>query len=157
MSYDTPKLTKEHQKLEKFVGEWEGEETMHPSPWLPEGGKAKGRYSIKLDLDGFWLVFTYQQKMNKKITYKARGIVGYDTTKKQYTMNWFENHGSGAYPSTGTLERNKLTVEHEDERGKHRYSFAMAKPDVLKFVGEMSHDGGQSWSTWMDGKYTRKS
>ncbi len=55
---DMPKPTKEHQKLSELAGTWEGEETLAPSPWGP-GGKARGKMTHRMDLDGFFLVQDY--------------------------------------------------------------------------------------------------
>ena len=46
-----PTLTEHHKKLEKFAGTWLGEETLHPSPWEPKGGKATAKQTARIDLD----------------------------------------------------------------------------------------------------------
>ncbi len=54
-----PQPLEYHKKLEAMVGEWEGEETMHPSPWNPDGAKATSHTSARLDLGGFFIVTDY--------------------------------------------------------------------------------------------------
>ena len=45
-----PKPSDGHLVLEKLSGTWEGEETMYPSQWDPEGGVAVGRNRNRLTL-----------------------------------------------------------------------------------------------------------
>ena len=52
---DMPKPSPGHSKLAKLAGSWVGEETMHPSPWDPKGGTARGRSKSQLGLSGFAL------------------------------------------------------------------------------------------------------
>lgn len=52
---EIPKPAPGHLRLETLAGLWEGEETMYPSPWLPEGGHATGRTRSRLALNGFAL------------------------------------------------------------------------------------------------------
>ena len=54
-------ITEKHRKLEIMVGSWEGEEIIHPSPFSPEGGKAYGRSTNRLALDGLAVIHDYQQ------------------------------------------------------------------------------------------------
>ncbi|MFQ5479560.1 MAG: hypothetical protein ACE5E4_13205, partial [Candidatus Binatia bacterium] len=51
-----------HKRLELLSGNWEGEETMHPSQWDPEGGVAVGRNHNSLSLSGFALISDYEQE-----------------------------------------------------------------------------------------------
>ena len=41
---DMPKPGDAHKKLETLVGEWQGDETLHPAPW-DAGGAATGQRS----------------------------------------------------------------------------------------------------------------
>jgi hypothetical protein len=52
---EMPKPTEEHRRLHAFLGEWEGEEKLSPSPWGP-GATALGRSTCRLDLDGFFVI-----------------------------------------------------------------------------------------------------
>ena len=56
-----------HRKLEKIAGQWEGEETMHPSPWDLQGGKATGHIRSRVALSGFALINDYEQERDGKV------------------------------------------------------------------------------------------
>ena len=68
------KPNEHHKKLETMVGNWSGEETMHPSPWCPDTTKAKSRVVTKMDLDGFFLVTDYVQEKDGKVSYRGHGV-----------------------------------------------------------------------------------
>jgi len=79
---EMPKPTSQHQKLEMLVGRWRGTETMHPSPWDPEGGTATGRNDIRLTLNGFALITEYEQERGGVITFQGHGVMTYDLTRE---------------------------------------------------------------------------
>jgi len=49
--HEMPRPNENHKKLHALAGNWEGAEDLSPSPWGP-GGKAVGKMSYKVDLDG---------------------------------------------------------------------------------------------------------
>ena len=76
---DMPKVTEHHQKLQTLVGEWKGEETIHPSPWDPKGRKGTSATKARMDLGGFYLITDYDQfGPDGQQTYKGHGVYGWD-------------------------------------------------------------------------------
>src|SRR5687768_10963608 len=58
---EMPKPQKEHQWLERFVGEWEGEGEITMEPGQP-AVKCKGKEVVK-SLGGFWIVSKHDSEM----------------------------------------------------------------------------------------------
>ena len=90
---EMPKPTGHHAKLQAMVGEWVGEETMHPSPWSPQAGNATSRTTARLEMDGFFVVSDYVQERDGQVTYRGHGVMGWDSNQKHYTMYWFDSIG----------------------------------------------------------------
>src|SRR5579883_1581160 len=97
---EMPKVTKEHEKLHVFAGEWDGEEKMNPSPMGP-GGPATGKMKGRVDIDGFYVITDYVQTQNGKATYKGHGVYGYDPQQGEYTWYWVDSMGFPSVPSRG--------------------------------------------------------
>jgi hypothetical protein len=151
-----PKPTKFHKKLAALVGDWTGDETMHPVPWDPTGGPAKGRYRVRAALDGFGVVQEYEQKRGGKVSYVGHGVLGYDTKENCYLWHWSDSMGGVPNQVTrGQWDGKTLVFTASCEQGHSRYTYVFKKPDVLDFAIEMSMDG-QQWMPFMNGRYTRK-
>jgi hypothetical protein len=81
---DMPKVGPSHQKLYVLAGEWQGTETMMPSPMGP-GGTATGTMKARVDIDGFYVISDYAQQRDGAVTYRGHGVYGFDTTTNEYT------------------------------------------------------------------------
>jgi hypothetical protein len=75
-----------HRKLEKIAGQWEGEETMHPSPWDPQGGRATDRIKSRVALSGFALINDYEQERDGKVTFTGHAVFTFDPKEDLYTL-----------------------------------------------------------------------
>ena len=153
---EMPKPTAEHRQLHRLAGEFAGEETMLPSPWGP-GGKATGRYSCRVDIDGMFLLQDYVQEKEGRVSYRGHGVFGYDPQRACVTWYWVDSFGMPpAAPSRGNWDGDTIRFEHEpqgDQRG--RYTYAFQGDDRFTFTIENSHDGGKTWSTFMEAHYER--
>lgn len=150
-----PKPGRFHKKLEALVGDWTGDETMHPCPW-DEGGPAKGRYRVRAGLDGFGVIQDYEQKRGGKVSYRGHGVIGYDSQEKCYLWHWSDS--MGGVPGTvskGQWKGNKLVFQHACEMGHSRYTYTFRKDGTVDFSIENGPDGEQ-WALFMNGRYTRK-
>ena len=67
----------EHRKLAAFAGEWNGEETVHPSRWVA-GGPATSHITARIDLNGFYLIQDTRQMREGKETFATHGVFTYD-------------------------------------------------------------------------------
>jgi hypothetical protein len=149
-----PKPTKQHEKLHQLAGTWLGEEKMHPSEWSP-GGTAKGKYVMRVDIDGFFVIQDYEQERDGQITYRGHGIHSWDDKQRTYVWYWVDSMGSiPETPARGQWQGNTLTLE---QSGDHmgRYTHEFIGNDRILFKIENSPDGGKTWTTFMQGDYRR--
>jgi hypothetical protein len=146
----------QHRKLEVFAGNWEGDETIYPSPWDPKGGPATGRMETRMGLDGFFLISDYTETRGGQVSYRGHGVYGWDPQDQCYTMHWFD--GMGSIPkiwAKGKWEGNVLMFQHQHERGHSRYTYTIAGNREFHFKIDSSQDG-KAWQTFMEGTYRKK-
>lgn len=148
-----PKPTEAHRKLtEAMAGRWKGEETMHPSPWAPEGGEAESRIDARVALDGFHVIADYVQIEGGVETFRGHGVYGWDAERERYTMYWFDSMGfDPGGPALGRFDENVLTFERASAQGKSRYVYTY-RDAGYDFRIESSPDG-ESWTTMLDSTY----
>jgi len=156
MHHEMPKPGPEHKRLHAMAGSWTSAETIHSSPWDPSGGPAKGRAESRVALDGFVVVTEYDQERNGKVAYRGHGVFGYDASQKKWFMQWNDNvTPTAATPVWGAFEGDVLTFQMQGPMGHSRYVYSFAKDGTYAFAIESSKDGAK-WTTFMDGKFTKK-
>ena len=151
---DMPKPSAGHLLFEKLAGTWEGEETMSPSQWDPEGGVAVGRNSHRLSLGGFALISEYEQERDGAITFTGHGVYTYDREEDQYTLHWFDCMGSPPEVFVGEVDGDVLTLAHGGPGMHARMTYDFSIPGTLKGMMEMSPDGTE-WKVFFDAVYKR--
>jgi len=151
-----PQPNEHHAKLHQLAGTWTGDETLSSSPFGP-GGAATGSFTMRVAVDGFFLLQDYVEEKDGRTVYRGHGIFGWDEQHKSYVWYWVDSMGSvPAAPSRGHWEEDTLLFEHApmgDQRGRYTYTFLAA--DQLRFQIENSRDGGKTWVKFMDGVYKR--
>lgn len=151
-----PKPSKFHKKLTALIGDWSGDEIMHPTPWAPEGGKCKGRYKARAIAGGFGVAQEYEQKMGGKVMFTGHGVLGYDPDEKCYLWHWSDSMGGvSAMVTKGQWQGNKIVWASQSPMGHARYTHTFLRGGKLLFSIETSHDG-ETWSPMLDGSYTNK-
>ncbi|MBI4549087.1 MAG: DUF1579 family protein [Ignavibacteriae bacterium] len=150
-----PKPTDAHKKLEKLIGSWSGQEKLHPSPWDPKGGTARGRVTNRSALDGFVVVQDYEQERNGVINFCGHGVFGWNAAQQCYTLHWFDSMGMPPNEFRGSFKNDVLTMTSQDPQGHSRATFDFSKENQYSFRMEVSQDGKQ-WHTFMEGKYSQK-
>lgn len=93
-----------YKKLEKIAGNWEGEETMYPSPWDARGGKAIGRIKRRVALNGFAVINDYEQERDGKITSTGHGVFTGQPGDDTYTPVWIDCIGAPPEIFTGKFD-----------------------------------------------------
>lgn len=152
---EMPKPTADHKRLEKLAGHWAGTEKMHPSPWDPKGGEAKGTTKARVGLDGFAVIIDYEQSRGGTCTFKGHGVYTWDAASKQVVMHWFDCMGQGVEEFRGAWNGDRLRLESRNKTGFARMDYDFSKPGKMTSSMQMSQDG-KSWSTLFDGKYERQ-
>jgi hypothetical protein len=141
--------------LEKLAGFWEGEETMHPSQWDPNGGVAIGRNKHELSLEGFALISDYEQERDGAITFTGHGVYTYDPEEERYFLHWFDCMGSPPEVFSGGFEGDVLTLAHGGPGMHARMTYDLSTPGAMKSKMEMSSDG-EDWRVLFEATYKRR-
>lgn len=149
-----PAPTPGHLRLEALAGRWEGEETMHPSQWDPEGGTTAGRTESRIALNGFALINDYEQERDGNITFAGHGVWRYDPGEDVYELYWFDCLGTPVEVFRGGFDGDVLTVSHAGPGMHARLTYDLSEPRVLRSKMEMAPDGSE-WSTLFEARYTR--
>ena len=149
---DKRKPQAEHEKLHQLAGTWVGEEKMYASPMTKEG-LARGRFDMRVGMDGFFLVSDYVEEVDGKPFLYGLGVFGWDEREKCYTMHWFDNFGSvPGQPGRGQWEGDTLRIEHVRGPSKSRTSFTL-DGEHLRFRAEHQVQG--QWQPLVEGTYRR--
>jgi Protein of unknown function (DUF1579) len=153
---------KEHQWLQKLVGEWtyECEASMEPGK-PPE--KLKGSESVR-SLGGLWVVCEGRGEMPGGGMATTLMTLGYDLQKKQYVGTWVGSMMSYLWVYAGSLDTQEkvLTLNAEGPSCADDGKFAKFK-DVIEVKSDdhrvlTSHrlgDDGE-WHQFMAAHYRRK-
>lgn len=151
---EMPTPTHGHLRLEALAGAWEGEETMHPSQWDPEGGVAVGRTTNRAALNGFALIGDYEQERDGVITFTGHAVWRFDLSQDLYELYWFDCLGTPVEVFQGRFVGDVLTVSHGGPGMHARLIYDLSDPRHLQSKMEMSQDGAE-WSTLFEGDYRR--
>jgi Protein of unknown function (DUF1579) len=153
---DMPKPGDVHKQLGRLVGEWSGEETLHPSPWDPKGGTAIGSVTNQWIVDGFAVVQEYEQRRGGQVTFRGHGVFWFDPATSEYVMHWWDSMGGTGAAYRGTLEGDRLMLGAPMPQGGHsRTSWTSTGPNSHTFLMEVSPDG-KAWQPAMEGRYQRR-
>ena len=152
---EMPKPGEKQGKLKRMMGEWVGEERLHPSPFAQHGGVATGRVRNKLALDGFAIIQDYEQERNGVANFTGHGIFTWNQEEQCYMLYWFDSMGMPPSLFRGTFENEILTLTSKNAHGLTRAVFDFGKDSTYRYMMEMSPDGNQ-WTAFMEGHYARK-
>lgn len=151
---EMPKPTRDHERLHQLVGEWTGDEVLHPSPFSPEKRTAVGRFSSRMAVDGMFLLSDYEEERDGEIVFRGHCVYGFDPNSGKYTMFWFDSMGLSPSETFGEWDGDTLTYESRGEHGSARYVYQVEGPDAFAFTIFNSADG-DTWVPLMEGRYTR--
>ena len=151
---DMPKPGPELSRLDSMLGEWEGVETMHPSPWVPTKRDVHARVRNAPALDGFAIIQDYDQHMGDQVFFRGHGVLRWDRLSKEYVLHWFDSMGQTPNEFRGTLDGSTLTMTSTAATGSTRAEWKLDRPNHYSYRMEMSPDGKQ-WQLMMEGKYER--
>ena len=151
---EMPKPSDAHRQLEKFVGNWIGEEKTMPSPWDPQGGSARASVINRLALDGFVVVQDYEQERNRAVVFRGHGVFSYDANQQCYLMHWWDSMGMPPNVFKGNFDGQIVTLTSDDGPMKSRATFNLGD-NHYSFRMEVSQDG-TNWMTFMEGTYARQ-
>jgi len=102
-----PKPGPEHAMLAKDAGVWDAEITMWFGPGEPT--RAKGVWTAKMDMGGFWQVSDFDSEM-MGAPFRGHQLTGFDQNKKKFVTVWADSMGSWMMVSEGTYDAAKKTL-----------------------------------------------
>lgn len=153
---DMPKPGDPHKKLSALVGEWTGDEKLHPSPWDPSGGGARAQVTNRWIADGFAVLQEYEQSRDGQVTFRGHGVFWFDPRTEEYVMHWWDSMGGTAGEYRGRFDGDRLVLGAAMPQGGHsRTSWLLTGPDAHDFLMEVSPDG-EVWMPAMEGQYQRR-
>lgn len=152
---------KEHQWLQKFVGEWTYESECSMGPDQPKG-KFKGSEKAR-SLGGMWVLCEGQGEMPGGGMATMLMTLGYDTQKKQYTGTWIGSMMTNLWIYEGVLDASEKILTLSAEGPSFAAEGKTAKyQDVIEFKSDdhrvltsRSLDDQGKWHEFMTAHYRR--
>ncbi len=152
---------KEHQWLQKLVGEWTSEGEAEMGPGKPSE-KVKGTESVR-SLGGLWVLCEGRGEMPGGGMATMQMTLGYDSQKKQYVGTWVGSMMTYLWVYEGSLDATEkvLTLHTEGPSMMAEEKITKYK-DVIEFKSDdhrvlishiLSDDG--TWHRFMTAHYRR--
>lgn len=152
---------KEHEWLQKLVGEWTSEMVASMGPGKPPE-TFRGTESVR-SLGGLWMLCEGRGEMPGGDTSTTLMTLGYDPEKKQYVGTFIGSMMTSMWVYEGSLDAagKVLTLNTEGpdfstpgKRSKYRDSIELRSDDHRLLISHMLRDDGQ-WQEIMTVHYRR--
>ncbi len=151
---------KEHELLQRFVGQWETEAEASAGPDQP-AMKCHGKMHTRA-LGRFWIVSEVENDM-MGTTMRAAQTIGFDPETNKYVGTWVDSVMNHLWKYEGSFDEasQTLTLEAEGpsmiasgETGLFRDVYIFKSPDRIDTKAQMQQDG--EWITFATGSAKRK-
>ena len=90
---------KNHEWLQKMVGNWKGTSQMWMTPEMTEPMKSECSQTVTGIMDGRFIQCEMAGDMGG-MPFKGRGVTGYDNVSKKFVGTWIDNCGTGIMNGT---------------------------------------------------------
>jgi hypothetical protein len=150
----TPEPTIEHQHLARLVGEWTGDEHIHPSPWDPEGAEAFARVRNVAELGGLAVVQRYDQERGGRVAFSGLGVFRWDAAAGEHVLLWLDTLSPHPREFRGAFAGSVLTMVSREARGQARATWDFRTPDEYAYRLDASPDG-VDWRPYIEAVYRR--
>lgn len=156
-----PAPEKEHQWLQKFVGEWTTQSKAEMGPNLPPM-ECAGTISSRM-IGELWVLNEMKGDL-AGTTMVGIQTIGYDPGKKKYVGTWVDSmvnhmwHYEGTVDKTGkilTLEAEGPNLMADGKLTKYHDIYEFKSADEIAISSKMLGDDGQ-WITFMTGTAKRR-
>jgi hypothetical protein len=132
-----------------WLGEWSVTDT---------AGRPAGTSKIESILNGFVILESWTGASGSS----GKSFNTYDPLTQRWRQHWVDDRGTVVDYTDGTLENGRLTLvaktrAADGSMSLQRMSFFDQAPGRVRQLGEVSSDGGATWTTSFDLVYTRKS
>lgn len=155
------KPVKEHEWLQKLVGEWRVETEMSMGPDQPTM-TSTGTETVK-SLSGLWAFGEGRGTMPNGSTMDYRSALGYDVSFKEYRGCWFASVSSHLWKYTGTLSPDGRVMtlncvgpnmEKDGETANYRDVIELIDDNHRTLTTYGQAENGD-WNEFMKATYTR--
>ncbi|MGH8521937.1 MAG: DUF1579 domain-containing protein [Gammaproteobacteria bacterium] len=152
---------KEHQWLQKLVGEWTFESDCHMGPGKPPE-KFQGTESVR-SLGGLWIMAEGQGEMPGGSAMTTMMTLGYDPQRKRYvgtfvasmmTHLWVYDGALDAAERVLTLDTEGPDMAAEGKMAKYKDAIEWKSDDHRVLTSHMLGDDGK-WHDFMTANYRR--
>jgi hypothetical protein len=105
-----------HAKLEPLIGKWKMTGRLRSAPDAPWTETAS-------DVDRRWILGGrfVEERVASDIhgePWEGLGLIGYDNTREQFTMAWFENQSTGTWFCSGRLVDGQIVFEGKNSHAE---------------------------------------
>jgi len=149
---DMPKPGPDQEKLNIFLGEWRGKETMAPSQWMPEGGVRDAVVKNRLGVQGMAVIQDYAQLDNGAAVYEGHAVISKKNWGDGFQIHWFDMFAPSVF--NGDFDGKRGVFISESPMGKTRATWDFKSDDAYSYIMEMSQDG-ETWSPLVTGEYVK--
>jgi hypothetical protein len=143
----------EFRQFDFWIGNWEA--------YGVKGAKA-GDSRISLILDSCVILEEWTGTSNQGFAYTGKSFNSYNAASKQWQQTWTDNTGNTTEFLRGEGGNGKIIYYADKVTGPkgetfmRRLTFTKLSNDKVRQFGEMSNDGGKTWTTEYDLEYRRK-
>jgi len=140
-----PCSSTEARQFDFWIGEWD----------VHAGGQLRGKSSIQSILGGC----TIYEQYDGVNGYSGKSLNVYDTTAGRWRQFWIDNQGL-LLQLEGRYEGGRMILSGpglmQGEEVLNRITWQHNPDDSVRQHWETSKDGGKSWQSAFDGRYTRR-
>lgn len=143
-----------YRQFDFWIGEWEA---------FGKNGQKAGDSKVSVILDSCIILEEWTSaSLSQGIRYAGKSFNTWNNATQQWQQTWVDNVGGTNEYMLGKFEENKLTFTSKpfslaaDTMAIRRMTFTNLSSVKLRQHGEISKDGGSSWSTEYDLEYRRK-
>lgn len=142
------------RQFDFWVGEWEA--------FAPNGNKG-GDSKISIILDSCVILEEWTSaSIQQGLRYAGKSFNSYNAATKQWQQTWTDNTGNTTEFLRGEGSDGKIVFYADKVAGPQgqtfmrRLTFTKLSDDKVRQFGELSNDGGTTWTTEYDLEYRRK-
>jgi len=149
----------EMKQVAYLVGAWDFTMKMKMNPadtfWMDSKGTAK----YELIYGGAALMATVEEPM-MGMPFVGGTLMCYDRETKKWQTTWIDNMSArisiytGTHSPTGSVFQGEEMMMGKSYLG--RMTTSNQTPTSFDWKGDMSMDGGKTWTTWGTAKYTKR-
>lgn len=144
----------EFRQFDFWIGEWEA---------FAKNGQKSGDSRISLILDSCVILEEWTSTgAQQGLIFSGKSFNSYNAATKQWQQTWTDNTGNTTEFLRGEASPGKIVYIADKVTGpkgeslKRRLTFTKLDADKVRQFGEISSDGGNSWTTEYDLEYRRK-